>query len=643
MPAHRFVAQFGPLSPYRPWRKDSARTPWRHPASAAERLYYLGFIYLMAGAGTTMVVVPDEVRAFLPARLAPGSGVSNAPGSAAPDLILDLAHFLAYLHGQAVRPVHGRWLAPVHCCSLSATLMRPDELATRARSELQTGYLRFLHYLAEVAGFVAPTLGWLKPTPVAWRWLEADDADRYRDLLQGWANDLRLTDADQSLWTRYRWSGQPAFMATLLNLLDDTDAGTYDPVVFASELRLRAVADDTLPADGDVDGPLKMLLAGPLGWMGWASLQTDGGQQQISVAPTPWNDSPGAASVPLTTPVELRIQDDVLDVILPSPPARPELLPLVTLALPMPDGQSASFPSRTRHLTRMRCAVFLSHGLSTTWIAQQLSALALEPIPRKVLELLQRWDADIRGVSLRHMVVLTTADPTVVQSLAEHRGLRPLLYETLSPHHTAINPAGMPRLLSALHRDGHTPLVTPEVEALLPDHRPQPLSPAITTDPSTASYLWLALRVLYGVADLLALPNMPPVELLQRLADGARAQLPALEVAAGHLVETLQDAIDGYTPHPAPLPNIDVVATRQTLEEALARDRPAEIVYHTAGRGERTVRVVEPMRLETLHSTDYLIAYCRLRQDERVFRLDRIERATIVEDEGESPVDPEAK
>ncbi|HHS97657.1 MAG TPA: WYL domain-containing protein, partial [Chloroflexi bacterium] len=51
-----------------------------------------------------------------------------------------------------------------------------------------------------------------------------------------------------------------------------------------------------------------------------------------------------------------------------------------------------------------------------------------------------------------------------------------------------------------------------------------------------------------------------------------------------------------------------------------------EIEYYTAGRGHVTRRRVDPLRLEWRGEVVYLIAYCHLRGDRRVFRVDRIQR-----------------
>jgi proteasome accessory factor C len=108
-------------------------------------------------------------------------------------------------------------------------------------------------------------------------------------------------------------------------------------------------------------------------------------------------------------------------------------------------------------------------------------------------------------------------------------------------------------------------------------------------------------------------------------------QLAAVVAQAEEACDRLRDALDGYTPFPAPLAGVDHAAIGAKIEQALADDQAVEIVYHTAGRGERTTRVVEPLRLEEHRGAVYLIAYCRLRQAERVFRMDRIESATVTD------------
>lgn len=70
----------------------------------------------------------------------------------------------------------------------------------------------------------------------------------------------------------------------------------------------------------------------------------------------------------------------------------------------------------------------------------------------------------------------------------------------------------------------------------------------------------------------------------------------------------------------------------EDLKEALYRKNAVRIVY-TSGKGERTERTVEPIGLSFESFRWHLFAFCRLRNDTRFFRLDRIEDMKILEDE----------
>lgn len=71
---------------------------------------------------------------------------------------------------------------------------------------------------------------------------------------------------------------------------------------------------------------------------------------------------------------------------------------------------------------------------------------------------------------------------------------------------------------------------------------------------------------------------------------------------------------------------------RLALRKAIALACCARLTYRTAHRGVRTERIVEPHAIHAFHGYEYLHAYCRWRQDIRVFRIDRIERCTVLEE-----------
>jgi proteasome accessory factor C len=80
--------------------------------------------------------------------------------------------------------------------------------------------------------------------------------------------------------------------------------------------------------------------------------------------------------------------------------------------------------------------------------------------------------------------------------------------------------------------------------------------------------------------------------------------------------------------------------TMAALQQATEQHRPVEIDYYTYGRDELTTRVVEPHRLYADQGSWYLAAHCRLAEGDRIFRVDRINRATVAEGTFEPPDEP---
>ena len=62
-----------------------------------------------------------------------------------------------------------------------------------------------------------------------------------------------------------------------------------------------------------------------------------------------------------------------------------------------------------------------------------------------------------------------------------------------------------------------------------------------------------------------------------------------------------------------------------SLQGAILERRVTSLRYFGRNRGEATTRHVEPFRLAFANGAWYLVAFCRLRQAERAFRLDRID------------------
>jgi predicted DNA-binding transcriptional regulator YafY len=69
-------------------------------------------------------------------------------------------------------------------------------------------------------------------------------------------------------------------------------------------------------------------------------------------------------------------------------------------------------------------------------------------------------------------------------------------------------------------------------------------------------------------------------------------------------------------------------ATARTIEQAVLHRQVVEIGYEDR-HGVVTARQVEPMAVVGSGEAWYLVGFCRLRQDQRVFRLDRIHDARV--------------
>lgn len=77
--------------------------------------------------------------------------------------------------------------------------------------------------------------------------------------------------------------------------------------------------------------------------------------------------------------------------------------------------------------------------------------------------------------------------------------------------------------------------------------------------------------------------------------------------------------------------------TRQVVVSALDQRRALRIRYYTASRDEISDRTVDPMRMLLVEGRSYLEAWCRLAEDVRLFRLDRIDRVEVLDEPAAPP------
>jgi len=83
--------------------------------------------------------------------------------------------------------------------------------------------------------------------------------------------------------------------------------------------------------------------------------------------------------------------------------------------------------------------------------------------------------------------------------------------------------------------------------------------------------------------------------------------------------------------------------TLSAVQAAVEHQCHIDIDYYTMSRNTSTIRRVAPYKIWFYNETFYLIGYCSLRKDIRLFAIDRIQAITLVDDRFEIPAGFEAE
>lgn len=208
--------------------------------------------------------------------------------------------------------------------------------------------------------------------------------------------------------------------------------------------------------------------------------------------------------------------------------------------------------------------------------------------------------------------VLLAEQPLQLARASRARSVRRYLAQRLAPGIALVQPQHVAPLLRALQRQA--------IPCAAPPHTAPPTAPAADVNPGDQAALLLACAFYRQHAPADA-PLLPDALLEAQL----RAGLPP------PLREAADAAIAALRP-PPPLPVAPALPPEpassalllQQLQQALARQRPVELTYDTAGCGTWRRRTVRPLALEQWGAQWYLRAYCSARAAERTFRVDRI-------------------
>ena len=135
-----------------------------------------------------------------------------------------------------------------------------------------------------------------------------------------------------------------------------------------------------------------------------------------------------------------------------------------------------------------------------------------------------------------------------------------------------------------------------------------------------------ALSLYVGGAAVIALPEMDE-------ADALRRGLEKLGKALG--IEQVGRGTGGIAVRWEPGPANHLRLARQALQQK----RCMRIEYFSANRGELSTRTIDPWGLVAALGHWYLIVFDRFRNDERMFRLDRVKEAELLDEVAEIPED----
>jgi hypothetical protein len=455
-----------------------------------------------------------------------------------------------------------------------------DDL-THIHSELQGERIRFLHYLAEVAGLVAVQGGYLKPTVATWEWLSSPPNEQWKALWEAWRRDLASRNP---LWNRYRFPEIPlGLWDQLINLLEIGRSFAKQNLI----LCLRPY----LPPSG-FEEAVNELLHTVLSWSGLVGINED----WITV---------NELSFPPSEPVAVRIEKDTLRLVMPPFPPLHSLVNIMAWCHVDEDGWWIDIESVRRAI---------QGGKDARQLTILLSRLACKPLPTAILEQLQLWEQQVHGLVLRQVAILSSTNAQVLADLRHNRHLRPFFEMSLSAHHVVVRDSDM--LKERLERRGW--------KLVCPKNKPT------TTTPGTAAYLWLAVRVYQALGMFMDMPITIPAS----TADEIAALLPpeqmdSLQQKVGQAIDQLKQVIRGKVAIPSPIQQDDPVGIREAIERAYQNQTAITIDYLSPADGYPIRRTIEPITpISDQDGASYVEAWCHVAGAPRTFRLDRIERVT---------------
>ncbi|MCB0116135.1 MAG: WYL domain-containing protein, partial [Caldilineaceae bacterium] len=536
-----------------------------------------------------------------------------------PDLLWHLAIYLSTAAATPLTLQHGRWPSPSTVRALFER-MGLDQAPTfqSSRSEKRMPYLAFLHFLAEAAGLVTHART-MQVTPQAWTWLQSTPSQRRRILWHSFEGaDIKIATPYDFPWLRPTPQGGLLLRSQLTTL----STHNYEPLPsFITAIQVQ----DRLGhlADGEDGAQLALLLTQPLHWLGIVDIAertTPATPSDLGLRLTPtgawllgidgWDAPPDPPAKPAV------IRRGAPDTLHFAPDADPNHLARVAAYT---TWASPDFPDTAQQLTLdgERIGRAVAAGVPPAQIFHVLEDALARPLSRRQGQLLRKWVKAAQQANVRTVTVLETADAALMGKLRSRRHSRALLGAPLSPTRSELNPEHLSALIDNL--------AAQDIFVAPPATPPDPSSgaEAVTAD---AGLVYLALRLLLRLGAHIPLPIAAPYTQIdeQRRALN-QDQIAAADSHVQTIIDEIEALLGGYLRLPAWRIQVDGKGVWPRLQRALANEETITIRYWNAEHTTPTERSITPYYIETRRHVRYLHAYCHLRQEERTFRVDRIE------------------
>jgi hypothetical protein len=209
-----------------------------------------------------------------------------------------------------------------------------------------------------------------------------------------------------------------------------------------------------------------------------------------------------------------------------------------------------------------------------------------------------------------------------LERLANDWRVRACLGELLAPRYATIKPPSLTRLGNLLKRRGFFLNLAPPLSHSGPFGRSR-LS--FTLSRFQLGTVLASLIILRRQEVAMGYPTIELDGLISYLEDylTSKEKQEADRIAATFDISAGNIETSEFRPGVTGGGKVSLNELRWKLEEALAEEKELLIEYFTPGKPPQQ-RWIEPLQLNEREEYIYLLAYCHLRREKRVFRLDRM-------------------